>query len=360
MILPQLQGVILAAGRSTRFKTNNTKLSYTVCGQEMVLYPAKLLASMNVPMTFIVGYHKETVQSIVERARIPGVSFIEQTEQRGTGHAVLCSRSEWHTDHILVLNGDVPLITKELIENLAHQHVTTGAAVSLVVSHFDSLESGYGRIVHTKDSVKIVEARDFIRDYANDTSEYPWINAGIYLFERNFLEQTLPALPINQRANELYLTDMIHAASEQKKIITTVPAAYDLVRGVNTLKELWTVEHIKRSEIISRWMDAGVRFSAAHNAYVDLDVEIGAGTFIGAGVLLMRGTHIGTNCWIDAFSCITNSVIHDNARIMPHSVITNSEIGAHATIGPFAHLHDNAVIATPSIKTFDDHLHSHR
>lgn len=330
-----IQAIILAAGKSSRFNTGSTKLSFTLCGQEMIAYPAKLLARMNIPMTFVVGFQKDAVKEIIKNHAIPKTSFVEQEKQQGTGHALLCSHNEWCAENILVLNGDVPLITQEIIEELIAAHTKNHATVSFITTLSSDIAAiGLGRVIQQTDHLEILEARHCSEE---QLEQYP-LNAGIYLFNRSFLEAVLPTLPANEKSGEIYITDLIKNASDKKLTVITTRAPFDNVRGVNTLKELWAAEHIKRSEILTHWMEKGVRFAAALNVCIDLDVEIGAGTFIGTGAVLTKGTRIGSHCIINAFSFISNTVIHDGVDIKPHSAICDSTIHKGSQVGPFAHL----------------------
>lgn len=249
----QLQAIILAAGRSSRFNTEATKLSFTLCGQEMIAYPAKILAAMNMPMTFVVGFQKESIKAIIEKYALgEQTTFVEQTEQLGTGHALICSRETWHKENILVINGDIPLITRDVIEELYKQHSEKNARVSFVTTYSsDSSAQGLGRVIKTDHGIEIIEARNCTNE---DFTQLP-LNAGIYIFNRNFLDTAFSALQPNAKTQEIYITDLIKYASDNNLTVTTTIAPFDVVRGVNTLKELWAAEHIKRSELLTHWMN---------------------------------------------------------------------------------------------------------
>ena len=152
----------------------------------------------------------------------------------------------------------MPLITKDIIESLYHQHMATNAAVSFVIAHNnDPALEGYGRIIRTGKHVEIVEAKEF----KGDPEEHCCINAGIYLVRRDFFEQSIDELEVNAVSHEFYITDLIKNASQKHLTVTTVPAPFDRVRGINTFQELWAAEQIKRAELIRYWMEHGVRFS---------------------------------------------------------------------------------------------------
>lgn len=341
------QAIVLAAGKSSRFKSDTTKLLYTLCGQEMILYPLQLLQQFDIPMTLVIGYKKELIKKLFERHHIDSLSFVEQAQQRGTGDAVAATIHTWHADHIIVMNGDVPLVPSSVLRELMDQHIATSATITLAVAHnIDPIAaSGFGRVMTREGIMSIVEARDYKGDPFADCC----INAGIYIFKREFLKRYIGTLLPHENAQEMYLPDLIEIASRKKLQITTVIAPFDQVRGVNTLKELWTAEQIKRSEIIETLMQQGVRFTYAQSTHIDINVTIGAGSCIESGVQLLAGTRIGKECTIGAFSIISNTRLDDRVIVHSHSIIHDATIGTEATIGPFAYIHRNSVVGMGSI-----------
>ena len=328
-----VQAIILAAGKSTRFNTDTTKLAETICGQAMILYPTKLLAQLNIATTLVVGYQQEIVRDLIAKHHTEPIEFVEQEKQEGTGHALACTKASWKHDHILVLNGDVPLITTHIITALYEEHIKSNAAMSFVRSCCtDETGKGYGRIVKDGDRITIVEAKDF----TGDIREHCCINAGIYLIKKDFLEHYIATLNDNNASKEFYITDLVKIASENDLIVTTLQAPFDAIRGINTFQELWKVEEIKRRELTNYWMDNGVRFSFPQHVHIDLNVLIGAGSVINGGVYLKGNTIVGKNCSIGEFSSLENVIIEDNVIIHSHCVIKNSFIQSNAQVGPFA------------------------
>jgi len=340
-----IQGIILSAGKSTRFNTGKTKLIQKIAGLEMVVYAAQLLKSMNIPTTMVVGYQKDIIMETVQKY-VPDVTFTVQEEQYGTGHAITCTQDVWHEKNILIMNGDSPLITDDIIENLYNDHVTTNAAISFVTSHINNVEQcSYGRVIKKQDSIEIIEAKELSENLA----DYCCINAGIYIVTQQFLREHLATIHQNNTSKEFYLTNLVKIASDNKYTVTTTVAAFDKIRGINTFKELWEAEHIKKSELINTWMSEGIHFISPQNVTIDRSVTIGAGTKIGSGVHLLGNTKIGTNCVVDSFSIIENSIIADDATINSHSIIRDSHIGHNVQIGPFAHIHHNSSVQDHAI-----------
>jgi len=345
-----LQAIILAAGRSSRFKSETSKMLFTICGQEMILYPLKTVQSLSIPLLLVVGYRKESIRRLVDQHGFEAITYIEQNQQLGTGHAVAATMSAWYAHDILVMNGDIPLVTPQLIRELIEQHESSKAVVSFLVAHNSDPSSsvGYGRVVQHDNCISIVENRDF----TGDPHVHSFVNAGIYLFQRDFLKQHISSLKTHENSREIYLPDLIEIASKQGLKVTMVTASFDHIRGINTLKELWIAEQIKRAEIIEYWMSQGVRFTHAQSVHIDLDVEIGDGTCIESGVQLFFKTRVGRQCHLGAFSSVKNSVLANHVVLKSHSIVEDATIGESAVLGPFAYVHDNSSIGARSVVGF--------
>lgn len=312
-----LQAFILAAGRGSRFNTGRTKLVEPLCGQAMILYPIKLLQSLAISTTVILGYQKELLQQTIEHAAISNLTFAEQTEQRGTGHALLCAQEHWGSDSLLVLNGDMPLISPDIINTLYEQHKHHKAVISFITAQNTDPNTQYGRIIEHAGSIKIVEKKHFI----GNINEHPYINAGIYLINRAFLERHLKSLDYNHQTQELYITDLVEKASTHHLPIKTVPVFYESIQGINTFQELASVEFLKNQELIHYWMTQGVRFISPHTTNLHINVTIGKGTVIHPGVQLLGNTSIGTWCTIQSHAVLDNAHINDNSVVPPHAFI---------------------------------------
>lgn len=335
-----LQAVVLAAGASSRFKTGRTKLVEKICGREMVLYPTGVLHELSIPTLMVVGFQKDSVEETVKDSFGNAVTFVHQEEQRGTGHAIQCTKDAWKADNILIMNGDMPLITKDIIQKIVKKHIESDAAMSFATAHHCDPEALYGRVIQADNNIQIIEARDF----EGDLSENCCVNAGIYVIKKDFLTKSIDTLEQSPNSKEWYITDLVKIASQEKQTVTTVSVPFDRIRGVNDFKELWAAEQIKKSEIIQYWMNSGVRFSIAHNVQIDWNVTIGAGTAIGSGVQLLRGTTIGKDCTIGAYTFLKETSVGDRTHIQAHSVLDQAEVQSDASVGPFAFVHGNSVI----------------
>jgi bifunctional UDP-N-acetylglucosamine pyrophosphorylase / glucosamine-1-phosphate N-acetyltransferase len=334
-----IQAIVLAAGKSTRFKTKKSKLLFTICGQPMILYPLRELEKLSIPVTLVLGHQKDIIKKEMERFKVKNCTFSLQKQQIGTGHAVASSQPFWEKDNILILNGDTPLLTQNILKSFIKNHYEQKASVSFCSSMVIN-PTGYGRVIQNDKHYKIVEEKNC----AEKEKEVRCINAGIYIISKKFLEENINTIKQNSVTGEFYIVDLIKQACEQNLKVVHYSVPYDNVRGVNTLQELWSVEQIKRSEFIRHWMAKGVQFELAQSIHIDMNVTIGPGSFIGTGVHLLGNTKIGNECCVNAFSIVENTIIGNETKIHSHSIIQDSIIGKNAHIGPFARLRENVTI----------------
>lgn len=344
-MIKNIQAIILAAGKSTRFNTEKTKLAAPICGQPMILFPTKLLQTLHIPTTVVVGYQQEIIKNIITAQHGDTINFVVQDEQRGTGHALATTKHLWQEENILVMNGDAPLINQEMIIKLYNEHKKNQCAISFITAHNESLDNPYGRVVRTKDSIEIVEAKDITND--NQLSHV--INAGIYIINKNFLHKYISALTTHNASKEFYITDLVKIASNNNLKIGTTQEDFEKVIGVNIMTELWAAEEMLRALLIAQWMNNGVHFNIIQSVHLDINVTIGQGSYIGSNVHLRGNTIIGKNCTIAEFSSLDNVVLEDNVTIHSHSVLKDSLIQSGAEIGPFAHIRSNTTVGNNSI-----------
>lgn len=337
--------VVIAAGRSSRFKGPTNKLQALLCGRPLVFYPLKSLNLCNLPINIVVGLQSDFLQqTIKDTCGLDNITFSCQEQPRGTGDAVASSRAAWgNAENILIINGDMPLITPELLKNLMNHHIAQHAAVTFVTSNVLN-PTGYGRVIIDAHGTKIVEEKDC------DPQERAVfrINAGVYAFKRDFLEASLSKLSTNNASGEFYLTDLVKLASDSGHVVATVNASFEVVQGVNTLEEFWMVEQVLRTQLVRQWSERGVYFESPNNMHIDVDVHIGQNTRIGNGVLLLRGTIIGSDCTISPFSILAHATIGNNTSIKSHTVIQDSLIGNECVVGPFVRIKSNTVVKDSS------------
>lgn len=246
MPISQVCAVVLAAGKSKRFISNNpSKLLTKLCGKELVLYSLDLLENLKIKKTFVLGANRHEICAALSDHARQTATFVYQEEQRGTGHALACSRDHWSRSVILVLNGDMPLVTPALIEKLINQNASTQADLSFVV--FKASDPGtYGRVLidSSNQSAKIVE----FKDCSDEEKQINLVNAGIYLFKKEFLEKYIDALSDKNESGEFYLTDLVLLASDNGFKVDTLIADESLVLGVNTVQDFIKIEALMQKK----------------------------------------------------------------------------------------------------------------
>ncbi len=343
-MLKKTQAVLLAAGKSTRFQTGNSKLVEKVCGQHLINYPIDVLEQLKLNTTVVLGHQAQTVKEAIEykRPTCNNIQFVIQDTQKGTADAVLRTKNMLSQDLVLILKGDMPLITQEALENLYQKHVETNAVLSFIWTHnSDPTSFPYSRVIkeNNKPYIKPVDAFS-----KHELADHCCITTGIYLVNRSFLIEAIEQISFDEANQEYALSDLINIASDKDLKVTMVSTSFDNVRSIKTFQDLWAVEQIKRSELIKFWMKRGVRFHAAQSVHIDLDVQIGSGTFIGCSVHLEHGTQIGTNCHIEPFSILDSVSIENNVTVHSHSILRHAHIGSNSQIGPFAHIQEETTI----------------
>lgn len=233
--------IILAAGKGTRMKSEGAKVLLPVAGKPMILYvveAASRIAGRDVVV--VIGNRADEVRSIVsEHAE---VDFAVQHEQLGTGHAAMCALPfiGEHVEHVVVLCGDVPLITAETIDKLIKSHVCSNSAVTVLGARLDE-PSGYGRLKQNSAGAveKIVEELDA----TEEEKKINIINTGVYCLKRRFLGAALSQVGTSNAQNEMYLTDVVGIAAEKgQKIGLMLCSDKNEICGINTTEELERVE----------------------------------------------------------------------------------------------------------------------
>ena len=345
-----LDVLILAAGLGTRMHSRTAKVLHQLGGRPLishVCHTAAALVKEGRPLHIVVGHQSEDVKAAVERELgAGGANFIMQTEQRGTGDAVMCARDALASagSTLLVLSGDVPLMHHETLGALVHQHRThrgRGAACSVLTVKLED-PTGYGRIVRDADGrfERIVEQKDA----TPEERQIKEINAGIYCFETRVLFDALARVQPANAQGEYYLTDVpaILRADGEDVSVFTHPDARE-VSGINTRVELAEFERLLRLRTLRRLMlDSGVTIIDPAHTYVSAEAQIGHDTIIYPGVHIEGRTQIGAGCEIRSGTRISNSRVGSGVRIKDHSVIVDSDIADNCSVGPFAHLRMSA------------------
>ena len=334
--------VILAAGKGTRMKSQLPKVLHKVGGLtiiERVLRTASGLFPDSI--TLVVGHGADEVkQALQKRTKL---RFVTQEEQLGTGHALLQTRAllEGKTGTVVLLSGDVPLLSTSSLKALLETHVQSNAAATVITANFPR-PFGYGRIVRTNGHItKIVEERDTSPTQKKITE----INSGIYAFDLAPLFGALDSIGTANKQSEYYLPDLVAIYRKQKRVVATwtVPRG-DEIRGINSRTELAEVSSMVRQQKNEELMAAGVTLIDPATTYIDADVIVGADTVIYPCVFLEGSTKIGSACEIHSGTRIVNSTVGDRVCVKNHTVVTDSTVETGAIVGPFAHIRPGSAV----------------
>lgn len=336
--------MILAAGLGTRMKSNLAKVLHKLDGKPLISHVCRTAAALECRKIYIVvGHQADEVQAAVEHDYGDGISFVKQSEQRGTGDAVIAAREELaHSNAtVLILSGDVPLVRVETLKELIHEHEGTGAACTILTVRLEN-PAGYGRVVRDQanEFQRIVEQRDA----TDEERQIREINSGIYCFQSNKLFSALERIRPENSQGEYYLTD-VPAILKRDGERVSLHLHHDAreVSGVNTRAELAEFENLLRRKTVRRLMiDAGVTFVDPSHAYISSEATLGRDCIIHPDVHIEGKSVLGEACEIQQGSRIVNSRVGNRVKIKDHCLIVDSEIADDCAVGPFAHLRMNA------------------
>ena len=289
----------------------------------------------------IVGHQAERVESTL--AAHHGLEFVLQQPQHGTGHAVqqLLEPLQGFKGQLLVLNGDVPLLRPETLEQLLEQHRRSGAAVTLLSARLSD-PSGYGRVVAAANGAvsAIIEHRDCSAEQRLNNLT----NAGIYCFDWPQLAAVLPRLASDNDQGELYLTDTIAMLSPAMHLEV---ADADEINGINDRLQLAQCEAVLQERLRRHWMAEGVSFTDP------LSCTLSEGTRFDSDVVVepqchFRGVNtIAAGCRIGPGSLIENSRLETGVEVL-YSVLRDVEVEQNCVIGPYAQLRAGAQLGAGS------------
>lgn len=336
--------VILAAGLGTRMKSEKAKVLHELAGLPMVCYPVKTAVKLKLsPVVVVVGHQGKLVEKIL-REFLPkaDLRFVTQKQQLGTGHAVKTAKKalKGFTGDILVLYGDVPLLSTETIQAFRRAHEKAKTVASVLTIVLDD-PKGYGRIIRDEKGYlkQIIEERDA----TGPIKKIQEVNSGIWLADKAALFPALEMVDADNDQKEYYLTDAVEIIAKGKcKVKGAVGALgasdpYELV-GINSRNDLAMINGMLREMINEYWMKQGVTMEDPYSTYVDSEVIIEPDTILGPGVYLKGNTRIGNGCIIETGAHITDCHLAPGVHVKPYSVMEGAEVDTGTEVGPFARL----------------------
>jgi bifunctional UDP-N-acetylglucosamine pyrophosphorylase / glucosamine-1-phosphate N-acetyltransferase len=329
--------VILAAGQGTRMKSRMAKVLHRAGGKPLVRHAIDVALEIAPPerVFVVVGHQADEVSAEVEAA---GVQSIHQSEQLGTGHAVMCGEEKLAGlgGRLIVFVGDCPLIRAATLRELAETQKDSHAAAAVITTEVED-PTGYGRIVRLADHsvLEIVEHKDATPEQRAIRE----INSGILCFDADSLWQHIHQLRPDNPAGEYYLTDMVAVLNLASLHVAAlkVPDSSELL-GINNRLELAEADRVLRARKVRQLMLDGVTIEKPETVTIDADVRIGIDTVIGPFAQITGETSIGENCRVGASSIVHSSILEDGVEMFPFSMVFDSKLDAHSHVGPFARI----------------------
>jgi bifunctional UDP-N-acetylglucosamine pyrophosphorylase / glucosamine-1-phosphate N-acetyltransferase len=323
--------VVLAAGEGKRMRSRRPKTLHVLCGRPLIGYALRTARTLADRIVVVVGPDAEEVR----KAAGAGLEFAEQTERLGTAHALQQARPACGDGTVVVMPGDMPLLSPVTLERLMGHHTAAGAAATVLTAVVDRPQ-GYGRVLRHHGRVQgIIEERDA----TDDQKRIAEINTSVYCFDARRLWPALERVEAHNDQGEYYLTDVIgilSRAGARVEAITADDPAESL--GINDRKQLAAVAAIQRQRTLDRLMLGGVTVLDPATAYVDDTVSIGPDTILGPNVSLEGATVVGSECVIDTGCRLSESRLGDGITLLPYCVLTEAVIEDGARLGPFCYL----------------------
>lgn len=323
-----LAAIILAAGKGTRMKSGRAKVTFPLADKPMIQRVVDTALAMDCArICVVVGFQKESVIACLEDNE--RLSFIEQEQQLGTGHAVLITEAAFNDpdQDVLILCGDVPLLTTDTINNMYARHLESKAVCTVLTAYLDD-PGKYGRIIRDASGKlhKIIEYKD-ASDAQRAIKEW---NTGIYCFKAGELFSCLKNTSNQNKQGEYYLTDVVEMLYNQGKTVSSV-VLEDLmeVSGVNSQEQLAELEDIFVDKIRRKWLNSGVVMHNPASIYIsdeteiEPDVEIFQNCTLKGACLLECGSVIGPNSYLE------NSKVYTDTVLQGHNILVNAIIHEH-------------------------------
>lgn len=339
-----LASIILAAGQGTRMRSKTPKVLHLLSGKPLIMHAIDAVKPLcDIDPVVVIGHGAEQVRQVVGDA----ADFVLQSEQLGTGHAVMMAQPtlEGKAQVVLVTCADMPLLRPDSLRKLVETHQQAKSPITMT-SIIGDVPRGFGRIVRGADGnvCAIVEEavatpeQLAIREY----------NVSAYCYDANWLWQALKRIKVSPKG-EYFLTDLVEIAVQDGYGVQSM-ALDDPTEGmgINTRVHLAEAETELRKRINEGWMLAGVTIVDPHTTYIEAGVQIGQDTVIMPNTFLHGQTQIGEDCVIGPNTILRDTIVGHRCTILA-SAAESAKLGNDVSMGPFCHLRKGAVL--------DDHVH---
>jgi bifunctional UDP-N-acetylglucosamine pyrophosphorylase/glucosamine-1-phosphate N-acetyltransferase len=333
--------VVLAAGQGTRMRSAVPKVLHEICGRPMGLWPVVAALEAEAGKVVVVDSLARPLAEVLPE----GVELVVQPISNGTGGAVIAAAQVIDpAAPVVVLSGDVPLVSAAAIAELVAAHEASGAVATMATTVLDD-PTGYGRVVRDERgaAARVVETKK-AGDATAAELEIKEVNTGIYAFAGEALLAALPRLSADNAQGELYLPQVLDLLrADGAAVLAHAVDDPHLVLGVNDLVALAQVRALAQRAILERHMRVGATVVDPLATWVDVDVRIGADARIEPGTTLRGATEVGAGATVGPHTTAIDSYIGERATVRV-SWLERSVVGAGASVGPFAYLRPDAVL----------------
>jgi bifunctional UDP-N-acetylglucosamine pyrophosphorylase/glucosamine-1-phosphate N-acetyltransferase len=333
--------VIMAAGKGTRMKSDVPKVLHELCGRPLIGWVVAAAEEAGIAKVVVVDGPDRDLEGHLPE----GAEIAVQQEAKGTADAVLAAKAHFGEGPVLVLSGDVPLITAGAIAQLIAAHDEAGAAATMMTMELDD-PAEFGRVVRDKKGnvEKVVEAKASGSDATPDQLAIKEVNTGIYVFDGKLLEDALTRVPTDNAQGEAYLPDALVVLSDDGRTIAAhVVDDHTVTLGINDRVDLAAVRRIAQRRINEQHMRNGVGIVDPDTTYIDVGVTIGHDTRIEPGSTIKTGSTLGANCTLRNVY-IDQATVEDNATIGPFAYLRpGTVIRAGAKVGTFVEIKNSDI-----------------
>ncbi len=341
-----LSVVILAAGKGTRMQSAKPKVLQTLAGKSLLGHVLDTCHQLTVDDTIVVyGFGGDQVQTAIDDQYAHlSITWVAQTEQLGTGHAVKVALDKLPKEgQSLILYGDVPLVSGRTLTLLRAANTNGMSMLTLTVNN----PFGLGRI--KRNSNGDIEAIIEQKDASSAEQQITEINSGIYCVDNALLHKYLPKLSNDNAQQEYYLTDIVKmAVADGISIAAIEPEHAFEIEGVNNRQQLASLERSWQSKLVHDLQVAGVQFADPTRVDIRGSLTAGQDVFIDINVVFEGDCTLGDNVYVEAGCVIKSSQLGNACHIKPYCVIDHAQVGAGVDVGPFAHLRPDTVLSDNS------------
>jgi bifunctional UDP-N-acetylglucosamine pyrophosphorylase/glucosamine-1-phosphate N-acetyltransferase len=333
--------VILAAGQGTRMRSATPKMLHDLCGRPLVEWPIRAAREAGADKVVVVG----GPNGELEGALPDGVELVVQREPRGTGDAARVGAERLDGEGtVVILNGDTPLVTPEVIAGLVEAHDRSGAAATIATMELDD-PAGYGRVVRGPDGgvENVVETKD-PADATDAERRIHEVNGGLYAFDAARLREALARLRPDNAQGELFLPEVLAVLRQDDRGVAAFPVDDPTtLLGVNDRVDLARARAVAQRRIHEAHMRAGVTIVDPATTTIEADVQLGRDTVVEPSSFLRGATSAGEACRIGPLTTLIDASLGDGVTV-PHSYLVECDVHDRAILGPFAYLRPGTTI----------------